>query len=357
MKKISFFLLSLIVIFLLNGCASTYTNKYKDSKMAFKIDVDEPQIKERKQQFYLIDKKVTVLPFIDNRNFDKALFATDIPVSILFSKTLYKNLSENLIFKKTELAKEEHFLNKYITFDESNFSNLKTILKTDAVTWGIIYEFDIIISEDSESQKYILTLHARGDIKIMEGNGTITYYHDFNKIRSYSFKTDSPFSYTIYDIKSLGPFINNFCEWIVDGEINHFIANSEKFINGALAIENIMPDILTYPQENTKLYDASIIISASTQKSFINMFGMLTGAAAGFFTAYYIAGGETNNPGAALSGILIGMPPGTLAGFFITNYFADRMYEENEKKAIFYAGSNNYKNDFTFYMSIINLKL
>jgi len=355
MKKNNFIPLLFIILILVNGCASTYSNKYKDSKMVFRIDVDEPQIKETKQQFYLINKKVTVLPFIDNRNFEKALFATDIPLSILFSKTLYKILSENLVFKKTELVKEEHFLNKSITFDENNFSNLKTTLKTDAVVWGIIYEFDIVISEGKEPQHYILTLHARGDIKIMEGSGIITYYHDFNKTRSYSFKTDSPFSYTIYDVKSLGPFINNFCEWIVDGESNHFIANSEKFTKGTLAIENIMPDVLNFPQENTKLYDASIITSAIMNKTFFNAIGTGLAAVAGFYAGYYLSGGISNNLSSALLGLFVGMPVAGIAGFFIINYFTDKMYEENERKAIFYALNN--KSNFTLCFPIFNLQL
>lgn len=40
---------------------------------------------------------------------------------------------------------------------------------------------------------------------------------------------------------------------------------------------------------------------------------------------------------------------------FITNYFTDKLYEENEKKAIFYALNNRY--NFVLYFPILNLKL
>lgn len=356
MKKNNFLIMFLIVVaFLFNSCASVDPYKYKDSRMVFKIDVGEPQIKETKQSFYLINKKITILPFIDNRNFEKTLFATDIPLSLLFSRTLYKNLYEDSIFKKTELAEESVYKNKTITFDENNFPVLKNELKTDAVIWGIIYEFDIVISPDKTPQQYILTLHMRGDIKIMSDNGTITYYHDFNKTRSYLFKTESFFSYTIYHIKSLGPFINNFLDWIIDGEINHLLANSGEFIKGKLAIENLIPDVLSCPQENTKLYDASVISSALTQKWLITGLGSLVVATAGFFAAYCLSGGESNNPGSGLYGILVGTPVGLLSGFLIINYITDKIYEKNEKKAIFYALNNRH--DFTFYFPVINLQL
>jgi len=349
------FLSGLLIIFifaLLNGCASVDQYKYKDSRMAFKIDVDEPQVKETKKSFYLIDEKITVFPFIDNRNFDKTLFATDIPLSILFSKTIYKNLLENLIFREIKYADEAVYKNKTITFDEKNFPTLKDKLKTDAILTGIIYEFDIVISPDKIKQQYVLTLHMRGDIKIMSDDGTITYYHDYNKLRSYTFKTKSYFSYSASDVRALGPYVNNFLEWIVDGEINHLITKSEEFVNGKTSIENLIPDVLTYPQENTKLYDASIISSAILQKQLINGLGMLGGGLAGCFTGYYLAGG---NSGTGLGGAILGIPVGMIAGFFITNYFTDKLYEENEKKAIFYALNNRY--NFVLYFPILNLKL
>lgn len=360
MKKNNFLIiLSSIVIFIFNSCASIDPYKYRDSRMVFKIHSEEPQIKEINQPFYLINKNITIFPFIDNRTFENVFFATDIPVSLLFSKTLYKSLSKNFVFNQIKLADKNIYNNKTITFDENNFPFLKDFLKTDAVMWGIIYEFDIIISPDKIQQQYILTLHARGDIKIMSGNGLISYYHDFNKTRSYLFKTGSFFSYTLYDIKSLGVFINNFCEWIIDGETNHFIANSKGFINGESTIENIIPDILTYPSGNTKLYDASIIYSAIFQKQFINGLGILGGAFAGFTAAFYLSGGKFNNisdnSGTAIGALLLGAPIGAIVCFFITNYFTDKMYEENEKRAIFYAQNKWY--EFTMFFPFLNFKL
>ena len=344
------FILGLIIIFL-SSCASD-PYKYKDSRMVFKINVEEPDIKKEKQLFYLIDKKVTVFPFIDNRNFEKVFFATDIPCSLLFAKTLYKKLNKNFVFNKLEFADEKFYINKNIFFDKTEFLKLKNKLKTDGIMWGIIYEFDIIVSSDKIPQQYILTLHARGDIKIMTDDGTITYYNDYNKSRSYTFKSESFFSYSIYDIRSSGSLINDFLEWIMDGEINHLIAKSNDFIKGNLSIENFMPDVLTYPQENTKLYDASMITTASFQKSFINILGGIGGTAAGFAAAYYLSSSNSNS---GLYGLLIGAPIGLLSGLKIANYFSDKVYEENERKATFYAYNKNY--DFTFYIPIFILKL
>jgi hypothetical protein len=357
MKKNNFFtfLLLIITVILLGSCASTDPYKYKDTRMVFKIDVDEPAIKNANRQFYLINKKITVLPFIDNRNFEKILFATDIPISLLFSNALYKDLYENSVFKNIEFAEENIYKNKTITFDENNFLILKNSLKTDAIIWGIIYEFNITISEDKTPQQYILTLHSRGDIKIMENSGIITYYHDFNKSRSYTFKTRSYFSYTIYDIKALGPYINNFCKWIINAEINHFIANSDKYIKGSMAIENLIPDVLTYPQENTKLYDISIITSAAIQKTFINGLGVLGGGLGGLFTGFYLSGVEPANLKAVLFGTLIGMPLGMLTGYFIADYFTNKIYESKEKEAIFYASKSRY--NFTLFFPVLNFKL
>ncbi len=349
-----FFLLTITIIFL-NNCASTDPYKYKNSRMVFKIDAEEPEIKNEIRPFYLINKKITILPFIDNRNFEKSLFATDISCSLLLSKIFYKNLLENFVFKTTEFSEENIYKNKTIIFDENNFPDLKSKLKTDAILWGIIYEFDIVISPDKIPNQYILTLHLRGDVKIMSDNSTITYYHDYNKTRYYTFKSESLFSYSLYDIKSLGPYITNFFKWVVDGEINHLIANSDAFIKGELSIENLMPDVLTYPQENTKLYDAEIITNANFQKIFINGSGMLAGALAGYFASYYLSGGESNNPGSTVYGALLGLPAGILSGFLITNYFTDKIYEENEKKAVFYASNNKF--DFIIYLPVLNLEL
>lgn len=346
MRIIQILVFSLCIIFLYSCASDPY--KYKNSRMVFKINVEEPDTKEKKQLFSLIDKKITVFPFIDNRNFEKIFFATDIPCSLLFAKTLYKKLNKNFVFNKLEFADEKFYINNNIVFDKTEFLKLKNKLKTDGIIWGIIYEFDIIVSSDTIPQQYILTLHARGDIKIMADDGTITYYHDYNKSRSYTFQSESFFSYSIYDIRSLGPYINDFLEWIMDGEINHLIAKSNDFIKGNLSIENLIPDVLTYPQENTKLYDASMITTASFQKSFIYILGGIGGAAAGFATAYYLSG---SNSGAGLVGITIGL----LSGLIIGNYFSDKTYEENEKKAIFYAENNKQKLNINF--EILKIKL
>ncbi|MCX8093363.1 MAG: hypothetical protein N3E50_04270 [Candidatus Goldbacteria bacterium] len=357
MKKNSIlvlFILNILIIFI-SGCASTDLYKYKDSRMVFKIDVDEPQVKEQDPEIYLIDKKITILPFIDNRNFEKTLFTTDIACSLLLSKTFYRNLTESYVFKTSTFADENFYKNKTLTFDENNFSELKKTLKTDGILWGIIYEFDIVISPDKIQNQYILTLHLRGDVKIMSDNGTITYYHDYNKTRSYTFKSEASFSYSLYDVYSLGPYINNFFEWIVDAEINHLISNSDDFIKGKLAIENLMPDVLTHPQENTKLYDASIITSATLQRNFINVLGSLAGALGGFFVTFNLSDEKLNNTGSILMRSLIGIPLGMLSGYFIINYFSDIFYKESEKKAVFYA--SNIKSNDIFYLPILNLKL
>lgn len=339
----------ILLLLLASGCAYD-PYRYKESRKIYEIPVKAPESKTAEPDgIFLINQPFSVLPFADGRQVKDINHGTSIPLSMLLAQSFTVNAKSYGIFKKIDMAPASAYGGQKITFDGQGFSFLKDTCKTSGFIWGNIYRFESVIGRSAESGYYDLTLFISGNLKMTLGGRSIIYNREFSKKRTYKFRSSGWLNYTPDDIYSLGPYFSNFIDWVMKGELDNIAINSKQIMSGSMIANDIIPDILSYPPENTKAYSFDEINRIQMTGVFLSTIGEILGGIGGGFIAYYAGGGGYSGGWAALLGVPVGAGLGGGLGYIINS----ALTEKAEQEALFYA-MPAYDHDIALSINVIN---
>lgn len=330
----------------LTGCTMLDPYQYKNGRKAYMIKVEEPRIEsEQSNSIFLINQTIAVFPFVDNRNAYAIIYGTSIPFSLIAAKSLAANGVRYGIFKKIGMAPVEAYENQNMSFDAENFGVLKDLSRATGVIWGNINNFETDITPSKKQQYYDITFFVSGNIKMMLGNGSIYYSHEFSKKRTYTFNSKGWITYGLDDIYSSGQYISDFIGWVMKGELDLIAMNSKQIVSGSLITTDVVTDTLSYPPENTMVYSFSDINSMQLSNAFFTLGGSILGSIAGMYVANQIIGGW--------AAFFLGYPLGALAGVGIVALLNMGNAERMEKESVFYAFRPATNTDIIMSLSIL----